>query len=91
MFKESLFEINHLLIFCNSLFTVEKRTPMSLCSKDRFVSPSNIIVFNKLEALGRSFPYIKNDSGPRIHLCGTPHVTFCLVVIINANVLHPIC
>ena len=28
---------------------------MSLCSKNRFVSSANIMVFKKLEALGRSF------------------------------------
>ena len=75
-FKESLFEISHSLIFCNSLFTVEKRTLMSLCSKNRFVSPANIIVFNKLEALAISFIYIRNTNGPRTDPCGTLHVTF---------------
>ena len=82
-FKESLFEINHSLIFCNSLLTVEKRKLMSLCSKNRFVSSANIIVFNKLEALGRSFTYIKSSSGPRIDPCGTPHVTFCSLVLVS--------
>ena len=82
-FRESLFEINHSLIFCNSLFTVEKRKLKSLCSKNRFVSSANIIVFNKLEALGRSFAYIKNNSGPRIDPCGAPHVTFCSFVLVS--------
>ena len=37
VFKESLFEINHSLTFCNSLFNVKKRMLMSLCSKHKFV------------------------------------------------------
>ena len=91
-FKESLFEINHSLIF--SLFIVEKWTLMSLCSKNRFVLSESIIVFNKLEVLGRSFTYTKNSSGPRVDPCGTPHVTFLfssLAALINPNVLFPIC
>ena len=83
MFKESLFEINHSLIFYNSLLTVKKGTLISLCSKNRFVSSANFIVFNKLEAPGRSFAYIKNNSGPRIDPCGTPHVTFCSFVLVS--------
>ena len=35
-----------------------------------------IIVFHKLKALGRSFTYIKNNSGPTIDPCRTLHVTF---------------
>ena len=81
--KESLFELNHSLIFCNSLLTVEKATLMPLRSKTRFVSSANIIVFSKLEALGRSFTYIKDNSGPRINPCGTPHVTFCSFVLLS--------
>ena len=46
-FKGSLFEINHSLIFCNSLLTGKKRKLMSLCSKNWFASSANIIVFNK--------------------------------------------
>ena len=70
---------------------------MSLCSKSRFVLSANIIVFNKLEALWRSFTYIKNNSGPRIDPCGTPHVIFCSFVLlsfaafISVNVLLSIC
>ena len=55
---------------------------MSLSPKNRFVSSANIIVFNKLESLARSFMYIKNNSGPRIDPCGTPHVTFCSFVLL---------
>ena len=96
-FKKSLFEINHSLIFCNSLFTVGKRTLMSLCSRNRFVSSTNIIVFNKSEALGRSFTYIKNttvitiskDRSLRYSACY--FLFICLVVIINANILLSIC
>ena len=27
--------------------------------------------------------YIKNNSGPRIDPCGTPHVTFCSFVLLS--------
>ena len=81
-FKESLFEINQSSIFYTSLFTIEKKTLMSLCSKNRFASSANIIVFNKLEALRRLFTYIKNNSSPRIDPCGTPHFIFCSFVLL---------
>ena len=42
--KESLLEINHSLIFCSFLFIFEKRTLISLCSKNGFVSTANIVV-----------------------------------------------
>ena len=84
MFKESFFKINHSWYsLFNSLFTVEKRTLMSLFSKNRFVSSANIIVFKKFEALGRSFMYIKNNSDPRIDPCGTPHVPFCWFILLS--------
>ena len=76
-FKESLFEINHSLIFCNSIHCRKKDSYVLVCSKNRFASSANIIVFSKLEALGRSFTYIKNNSGPYVGSWGTPHVTFC--------------
>ena len=74
MFKKNLFEINHSLIFYNSLFTVEKRMLMSLCSKNCFVLFANILF------TARSFTYIKNKIGPRIDLCSTPHVISCSFV-----------
>ena len=76
-------EINHSLIFCNSLFTFEKRTLMSLCSKNRFESSAETIAFNKLEALWRSFTYIKNNIVTRIDSCSTSHVTFCSFVLLS--------
>ena len=51
-FRESLFEKDHSLICCNSLFAVEEEAPMSLCSGNEFVSPAGIIVFCGLRALG---------------------------------------
>ena len=56
---------------------------MSLYSRNRLVSSANIIIFNKLEALGRPFIYIKNNSGPRIDPCGNPHVTFSSFVLLS--------
>ena len=56
---------------------------MPLRSKNRFVSSANITVFSTLEALGRSLTDIKNNIGPRIDPCGTPHVTFCSFVLLS--------
>ena len=61
--------------------TVEKGALLSLCLKNRFVPSAHIIVFNKLEALGRSFTCIK--SGRSIDPCDTPHVTFCSFVLLS--------
>ena len=55
---------------------------LAFCSKNRFVSSANIILFSKLEALWRSFTFIKNNSGPRIDPCGTLHGTCCLFVLL---------
>ena len=82
-FKESLFQINHSLIFCNSLFRVTKKALVSLCSKNRLASSSNIILFSKLEALGGSFTYFKNNIGSKIDRCSTPHVTFYSFVLLS--------
>ena len=51
-FTESLFEKDHSLIWCNSLFAVEEEALMSSCSGYEFVSPAGIIVFCGLGALG---------------------------------------
>ena len=81
MFKESLFEINHSLIFYNSLFTVQKRTLTSLCSKNRFVSSANIIAFNKLETLGRSLTHIKNVQGWIL-------AVLCMLLFVHLSCCH---
>ena len=54
-FRESLFEKDHSLICCNSLFAVVEEALMSLCSGNEFVSPAGIIVFCVLEALRGHF------------------------------------
>ena len=57
---------------------------MSLCSKNVLLYANRtFIVFNELEALGRSFTYIEDNSSPRIDPCGNPHVTFCSFVLMS--------
>ena len=82
-FKESFVDINHSSILYNSLFTVDKRIFMSLCSKNKLDTFANIIVYSKLEALGRPLTYIKNSSGTRIDPCGTQKDTFCSIVLLS--------
>ena len=67
---------------------------MSLCSKNRFASSANIIVFDKLEALGRLCTYIKDNSDPKDRsLCySTCYFLFIsLGVFINASILFSMC
>ena len=47
---------------------------MLLCSKNKLVSSVNIIGTSTFEELERSFAYKKNNNGPTIEPCGTPHL-----------------
>ena len=74
IFKESLFAFNHKEISFNSLFMVLMIKSGSLPLINKLLSSANNIgnVHSQTEA--RSFMYIRNNRGPRIDPCGTPHL-----------------
>ena len=81
IFSDGLFAENHSLIFINSPLTV-LNVFMLLCSKKKLVSSTKIISTSTFEEFGRSFTYNKNNNGPVIEHCGTPH----LISFFNASV-----
>ena len=57
---------------------------------DMRVSPAHIVTFVLCNALGKSFMYIKNNSGPRHDPCGTPQFTFAFFDVCTYT-LQPVC
>ena len=82
-FKKSLFEINHSLIFCSSLFTFEKKDSYVLVFKKLVCIDCEHCSISKLEELGKTISYVKFNSGPRIDPCCNPHVIFCSFVLLS--------
>ena len=75
------------LIFCSSIFTVEKRVKMSLLEKKRFVSTVNMMGSKNVETLERWFTQIKDIKGPDTETCWTPQVMSAKAVFLWSYVL----
>ena len=82
-FSDSVFAENHSLTLINLSLTVLNNVFMLLCLKE-LVSSAKIIGTNTFEELGRSFTYNKNNNGPSIEPCGTPHLISFFTVSANS-------
>ena len=66
IFNGNLLALKHSLIFSNSIFTLEKRVPMSLWKQNKFASSANIVEPRTKEVFGRSFTERLKNKGPSI-------------------------
>ena len=78
-----ILQINHSLIFCNSLLTVEKKKIMSDVQKIGFYSLQTLLCLKNWRRWGNYLRSLKKNSGPRTDPCGTPHVTFCSFALLS--------
>ena len=76
-FRESLFALTHAYTFAISVLILSTIMSRSLPVQNKLVSSANKIGINHLETDGKSLIKIKNNSGPKIDPCGTPHL-ICL-------------
>ena len=72
IFRDSLFSLNQLEIFFDSLFISFSSWTGSLWEKRILVSPSKLMKWEEGDERGRSLMYKRNKSGPRIDPCDTP-------------------
>ena len=66
MFKESLFILNHDIIFAISVLIILIRVSKSLCLKNKFVSSAKRMSLARLDVLTISLTYRMNRRGPKI-------------------------
>ncbi len=76
-FKLSLLAINKFLRFSKSEFTANSTSFIESPEAVRFASSANSRGLVILRHSGKSLMYNKNNNGPKIEPCGTPHLTRC--------------
>ena len=81
IFSESLFEVNHLLMFCNSWFTFWNKYPISWWIRNKSF-------FKSVAAFCKWLLYNRNRRCPKIESYGTPHLNFFF--FIDLSELSPI-
>ena len=76
LFNESLLALSQLFNFAISLVSSNSISLGSVTCINRFVLSANIIRNVISETALKSFMYNKNNNGPQIDPCRTPHVLF---------------
>ena len=74
IFKESLLTLSHLAISFRSSFIILAIHLGSLPLRNKLVSSAHNMGNADLQLDGKSFTYTRNNKGPKIDPCGTPHV-----------------
>jgi len=73
-FKDSLLAQNQSDSLTSSALTVRDKSIKFLLEKNKFVSSANIMNCKIDDDLTMSFIYNRNNNGPSIEPCGTPHL-----------------
>ena len=69
---DNLFTSHHIFTFLSSELTISPRSFRLRAEAKTFVSSANILNARAFEQFGKSFMYIKNNTGPRELPCGIP-------------------
>ena len=86
--SESLLQSSQSTILSNSPFIILIRWLALRPLKKTLVSSANNMGYKIVDTLAISLIYNKNNNGPRIEPCGTPHVTVLFVDSIPRNTTH---
>ena len=73
-FKDNLLHASHSTIFSSSRLACAMRSFTLFPEQTRLVSSAKSEVVKKFETLAISLIYNKNNNGPKMDPCGTPHL-----------------